>query len=159
MNVNQRGRGVRTWTLGTLALVIAALAAPASWPAWWAANVAFQNGDKDKEKKDEKKEEKKDEKKGLPLKPTRKIQFTTDEGTWLSLDVSADGKTIVFDLLGDLYTLPIAGGEAKLIDGGMAFDSQPRFSPDGKWIAFISDREATENVYIMHPTGSDQTQV
>jgi Tol biopolymer transport system component len=102
---------------------------------------------------------KKDEKKGLPLKPDRKIEFTTDEGTWLSLDVSPDGKTIAFELLGDIYTLPIEGGQAKLIDGGMAFDSQPKFSPDGKWIAFLSDREGSENVWIMHPDGSDQKQV
>jgi Tol biopolymer transport system component len=111
------------------------------------------------EKKDEKKEEKKEEKKGLPLKPERKIEFTTDEGTWLSLDVSPDGKTIVFELLGDIYTLPIEGGTAKLIDGGMAFDSQPKFSPDGKWIAFISDREGSENLWVMHPDGSSVKQV
>ena len=60
--------------------------------------------------------------KGLPLKPDRKIKFTTDEGTWLSLDVSPDGKTIVFELMGDIYTLPIEGGQAKLISGGMAFE-------------------------------------
>jgi dipeptidyl aminopeptidase/acylaminoacyl peptidase len=89
----------------------------------------------DKDKKDDKKDEKKDEKKGLPLKSERKVSFTTDEGTWLSLDVSPDGKTIAFELLGDIYTLPIEGGKAKLIDGGMSFDSQPRFSPDGQWIA------------------------
>jgi Tol biopolymer transport system component len=111
------------------------------------------------DKKDEKKGEKKDEKKGLPLKPARKIEFTTDEGTWLSLDVSPEGKTIVFELLGDIYTLPIEGGTAKLIDGGMAFDSQPKFSPDGKWIAFISDREGSENIWIMHPDGSGVKQV
>ncbi|HMD38305.1 MAG TPA: amidohydrolase family protein [Candidatus Acidoferrum sp.] len=111
------------------------------------------------EKKEEKKDEKKDEKKGLPLKPTRKLEFTTDEGTWLSLDVSSDGKTIVFELLGDIYTLPIEGGKAKLISGGMAFDSQPRFSPDGNWVAFLSDREGTENVWIMHPDGTGVKQV
>ena len=111
------------------------------------------------DKKDEKKGEKKDEKKGLPLKSTRKIEFTTDEGTWLSLDVSPDGKIIVFELLGDIYTLSIEGGVAKLIDGGMAFDSQPKFSPDGKWVAFISDREGSENIWIMHPDGSGVKQV
>src|SRR5579885_431069 len=118
-----------------------------------------QDSAQDKDKKEEKKDDSKDEKKGLPLKPGRKIEFTTDEGTWLSLDVSPDGKTIAFELLGDIYTLPIEGGEAKLIDGGMAFDSQPRFSPDGQWIAFLSDREGSENVFIMHPDGSDQKQV
>src|SRR6202790_4838140 len=89
-----------------------------------------QDKDKKDEKKDDKKDDKKDEKKGLPLKPDHKITYTTDEGTWLSLDVSPDGKTIVFELMGDLYTLPIEGGQARLISGGMAFDSQPRFSPD-----------------------------
>src|SRR5438477_9685342 len=105
------------------------------------------------EKRDAKPAEKKREE-PLPLKPTRKVEFTTDEGTWLSLDVSPDGKTLVFDLVGDLYTLPIEGGQAKLIAGGMSFDSQPRFSPDGQWIAFISDREGSENIWIMHPDGT-----
>jgi Tol biopolymer transport system component len=67
----------------------------------------------------------------LPLKPTRTVRFTTDEGTWISLDVSPDGRTIVFDLVGDLYTMPIAGGQATRITSGMGFDGQPRFSPDG----------------------------
>src|SRR5262249_40919424 len=113
----------------------------------------------DKDKKEEKKDYKKDEKKGLPLNPDRKIEFTTDEGTWLSLDVSPDGKTIVFELLGDIYSLPIEGGQAKLISGGMSFDSQPRFSPDGQWVAFISDREGSDNIWIMHPDGTDVNQV
>ena len=98
-------------------------------------------------------------KKGLPLRPERKIEFTTDEGTWISLDVSRDGKTIVFELLGDLYTLPIAGGEARPITSGMASDSQPRYSPDGALIAFLSDREGSENVWIAKSDGSDPRQL
>src|SRR5262249_26840503 len=76
---------------------------------------------------DEKPEKKTPEE--LPLKATDKIEFTTDEGTWVSLDVSPDGRTIVFDLLGDIYTMPIAGGQAKRIIGGLSFESQPHFSP------------------------------
>ena len=91
----------------------------------------------------------KDEKKGLPLKSDRKITFTTDEGTWLSLDVSPDGKTIVFELLGDLYTLPIDGGQAKLISGGMAFDSQPKFSPDGQ-VDRVHFRSRRQRKYLDH---------
>ncbi len=75
---------------------------------------------------------------GLPLKPERKIEFTTDEGTWISLDVSRDGKTILFELLGDLYTVPLEGGDSVGITSGMAFDSQPCYSPDGFHIAFVS---------------------
>jgi len=99
--------------------------------------------------------EKEKEEERLPLEPSRKIEFETDEGTWISLDVSPDGKTIFFELLGDLYTLPIEGGEAKAVTKGLAFDSQPRFSPDGKWIAFLSDGSGAENVWIARPDGSE----
>jgi Tol biopolymer transport system component len=91
----------------------------------------------------------------LSLQPTRVLEFTTSEGTWLSLDVSPDGDTIVFELLGDLYTLPVEGGEARRITEGMAFDSQPRFSPDGKRIAFLSDRDGAENVWVAEADGAN----
>src|SRR6187402_1844657 len=66
----------------------------------------------------------------LPLATTRTVAFTTDEGTWMSLDVSPDGRTLVFDLVGDLYTLPITGGKAARLTDGLPFDAQPRWSPD-----------------------------
>ena len=91
----------------------------------------------------------------LPLIPTRPLKFTTDEGTWMSLDLSADGRTIVFDLLGDLYTIPFSGGAATRITNGSGFDGQPRFSPDGKSILFVSDRSGSENLYIINPDGTN----
>lgn len=96
---------------------------------------------------------------GLPLKPTRILNFITDEGTWISTDVSRDGQILVFDLLGDLYVLPIEGGVAKALSRGMAFDTQPRFSPDGRHIVFVSDRDGSENVWIMKTDGSSAKQL
>lgn len=91
----------------------------------------------------------------LPLKQDRIISFTTDEGTWVSLDVSPDGSTIIFDLLGDLYKIPITGGSAEQLTDGMGFEAQPKFSPCGDKIVFISDRGGAENVWIMNAYGDD----
>jgi len=94
-----------------------------------------------------------------PLDPYKEITIETDEGTWMNLDVSPDGNTIVFDMLGDIYTLPIAGGQAKLLRQGHAFEVQPRFSPDGKKISFTSDAGGGDNIWIMNADGSDAKQL
>lgn len=98
-------------------------------------------------------------KKDLPLEPERKVTFTTHEGTWISVDVSPDGATLIFDLLGDLYTLPIGGGEAVRFTSGMAYDAQPRFSPDGKSVVFVSDLNGSDNLVILSIDKKDTTQL
>ena len=95
----------------------------------------------------------------LPLEPTREVRFQTEEGSWMSVDVSPDGRTLVFDLLGDLYTLPIEGGTATPLLAGPAFESQPRFSPDGTEIVFVSDRSGGQNLWVLAVDGSDTTQI
>lgn len=95
----------------------------------------------------------------LPLKPSRHIEFAVQEGTWLSLDISPDARTIVFELLGDIYSLDAGGGEAKLLLSGMPFESQPAFSPDGRRIAFLSDRSGSENLWIANADGSSPQQL
>ena len=87
------------------------------------------------------------------------VNIDTKTGTWMSLDVSPDGKTIAFDLLGDIYTMPIRGGEATAIATGMAWEIQPRFSPDGSRLAFTSDRGGADNIWTMDTDGSDAEQV
>lgn len=87
--------------------------------------------------------------------PADTVRFVTDEGTWMNLDVSPDGREIVFDLLGDLYIMPITGGRATRLSSGPAFDVQPRFSPDGRQISFTSDRGGGDNIWIVNRDGSD----
>lgn len=102
---------------------------------------------------------KQEKKKDLPLEVGRTHAFTTTRGSWISLDLSPDGKTIVFDLLGDLYTLPVAGGKATRLTSGLAYDAQPRFSPDGKEIVFISDRSGGDNIWRLSLDLKDTIQV
>jgi imidazolonepropionase-like amidohydrolase/Tol biopolymer transport system component len=83
----------------------------------------------------------------------KRVTITTEEGTWMNLDVSPDGQTIVFDLLGDIYTIPIKGGKATLLAGGRAWEIQPRFSPDGKQISYTSDKDGADNIWVMNADG------
>ncbi|WP_262693650.1 amidohydrolase family protein [Kordiimonas aquimaris] len=94
------------------------------------------------------------DKKGLPLAPERTVEFETDEATWISLDISPDGASIIFELLGDIYTMPMSGGAATAIVTGMGFQSQPAYSPNGAQIAFVSDQGGSENLYIANVDGT-----
>ena len=87
------------------------------------------------------------------------ISFETAEGTWMNLDVSPDGREIVFDLLGNIYIMPIEGGEARVIREGLSYDIQPRFSPDGTKISFTSDAGGGDNIWVMNSDGSDAKQI
>ncbi len=140
-------RVIQRPALPVLALLLA-LAAPVPVAAW-------QQGGAEKAAQDTAKKEKK----GLPLEAARTISFTTDQGTWMSVDVSPDGQTVVFDLLGDLYTVPIAGGKATRLTSGLPYDAQPRFSPDGRTLVFVSDRDGGNNIWTMSLDGKDTVQV
>ncbi|MFU7529374.1 amidohydrolase family protein [Qipengyuania sp. ASV99] len=87
------------------------------------------------------------------------VPIQTDEATWMDVDVSPDGRTLAFTVLGDIYTMPIAGGTPRRIASGLAWEVQPRFSPDGNRIAFTSDRGGGDNVWVMNADGSDMRQV
>ncbi|HWW55811.1 MAG TPA: amidohydrolase family protein [Sphingopyxis sp.] len=94
-----------------------------------------------------------------PGMTTRKVNIAVDEGSWMNVDVAPDGRTIAFDLLGDIYTMPIEGGTPTRIAEGLAYEHQPRFSPDGKRIAFVSDSGGGDNIWLMNRDGSDRRQL
>jgi len=83
------------------------------------------------------------------------INIDTQEITWSNVDVSPDGKTVIFDMLGDIYAMPIDGGEARPLTSGLSWNIQPRFSPDGQQIAYISDESGADNLWIMDADGSN----
>lgn len=87
--------------------------------------------------------------------PLEQVKVDVNEGTWMNLSVSPDGKHIVFDLLGDIYQIPVTGGEAKPLAQGIAWQMQPVYSPDGKYIAFTSDGDGGDNIWIMNADGSN----
>jgi Tol biopolymer transport system component len=97
--------------------------------------------------------------KELPLEPTREFKINTKEATWLSLDISPDGKEIVFDILGDIYKMPITGGKAEALSHGMPYDVHPRYSPDGKSLVFISDQSGSDNVWILNLESKERRQL
>ena len=90
-----------------------------------------------------------------PPGETATVTLDTRTGTWMTVDVSPDGKQILFDLLGDLYVMPRSGGEAKALTHSMAWEMQARFSPDGKKITYMSDAGGGDNVWVMNADGSD----
>ncbi|MDQ3143251.1 MAG: amidohydrolase family protein, partial [Pseudomonadota bacterium] len=93
---------------------------------------------------------------GLTL---RRVRLDTDEGTWMNVDVSPDGSRVAFDMLSDIYVMPIGGGTPTRIAEGMSYEQQPRWSPDGSRIAFVSDRAGGDNIWIMNADGSNRKQL
>ncbi len=94
-----------------------------------------------------------------PADSYKELSFTTTEGTWMNIDVSPDGKHIVFDMLGDIYILPATGGKAEVLREGLPYEIQPRFSPDGEQILFTSDAGGGDNIWVMNRDGSDARQI
>lgn len=92
-----------------------------------------------------------------PRGVTREIDFTTTEGTRTAVDIAPDGTWVAFDLLGHVYRMPAAGGEAQVLtqNSGVALNFQPRISPDGTTIAFITDRGGQYNLWVMDADGGN----
>ena len=133
---------MRPRTLVSLALLGVLLASP---PALEAQEPEEEPADPEQER--------------LPLEVGRRLSYTASEGSWISVDVSPDGGTLVFDHLGDLFTVPITGGRASRLTRGMGFDAQPRFSPDGEHVVFTSDRDGGKNLWILSLDLADTVQL
>lgn len=93
---------------------------------------------------------------GLPLKAERTFTINTDQGTCMDIDISPNGKQLAFTLLGNIFTMPTTGGKAAQLTKGLSWDRHPKWSPDGKMLAYLSDGTGTENIWIMDQNGSHQ---
>lgn len=94
-----------------------------------------------------------------PAFPLNEINIKSNELTWASLDVTPNGKQIVFDTLGDIFITSIDGGDAAPLTQDFAWNIHPNVSPDGKQIAFISDRDGLSNVWVMNIDGTELRQI
>ncbi len=95
-----------------------------------------------------------------PTAAARTIEFTTTEVTEADVTVSPDGQWLIFTMLGHLFRLPVTGGTAEQLTFGPYYDNQPTFSPDGKQVAFISDRDGSEgNIFVLRLADGRITQV
>ena len=157
-------RHLRPWLICSLCLLIARSAyaqpsccLPNARPTATTeqAPPTSRQADDDQDSSGEKDDEKEKWDVDHPPVPMTDVAIDTDEGTWINVDVSPDGKEVTFDLLGDIYAMPITGGEATALTSGIAWDMQPRYSPDGSHIAFTSDRGGGDNIWIMGRDGTD----
>lgn len=73
--------------------------------------------------------------------------------------ISPDGKTIAFSYKGELFTVPAKGGNTLQITSNKAYDSNPVWTPDGKRIVFLSDRESSDDLYITSAAGGVPTRL
>jgi len=89
----------------------------------------------------------------------REIAFEVSEGTWMTVDVAPDGGTLVFDILGHIYSLPIAGGDATQLTTGESWHRAPRFSPDGRQLAMVRDGQGPQEVWVMPAEGGEPRRV
>ncbi len=89
---------------------------------------------------------------------TRRVRFTTHEGSWLSFDVSRDGRWIALDLLGQVWQLPIDGGIARALTDVVRDSAEfldPNYAPDGRSIIAHGEYRGQSGVYII--STSDQS--
>ncbi|REJ76161.1 MAG: amidohydrolase [Acidobacteria bacterium] len=94
-----------------------------------------------------------------PPFPLKTVRIKTEKTTWSSLDVTPDGERFVFDMLGDIYVADIDGGDAEPVLQDFAWNIHPAVSPDGKQIAFVSDRDGLTNLWVMDIDGKNLKQL
>jgi len=86
----------------------------------------------------------------LPIKASRTVSLSINEGSYMNVDISPDGKTLAFDILGDLFAVPAQGGKATQLTRGVALHVRPIWSPQGDKIAYISDISGAFHLNVLN---------
>ena len=94
----------------------------------------------------------------LVLAGVPSLSMAVDEARLLRFPAT-NGNEIVFSYAGDLYKVPATGGEARRLTSHVGYEMFPRFSPDGKTIAFTGQYDGNTEVYTMPVTGGEPLRV
>jgi Tol biopolymer transport system component len=92
-----------------------------------------------------------------PASPGESVEITVREGTSMAIALSPDKRTLVIDLQGGLWSLPVAGGTAKRLTDEYNDARQPAWSPDGRRIAYQGYRDGTWRIWTISADGSNPT--
>ncbi|MCC9138437.1 amidohydrolase family protein [Pontibacter silvestris] len=87
------------------------------------------------------------------------IRVTLTEGTNMAIDLSPDKKTIVMDLQGTIWAMPVGGGDAKALTDALGDSRQPAWSPDGSRVAFHSYRDGNYHIWTVNKNGTGLEQI
>lgn len=89
----------------------------------------------------------------------RRVVVTVDEGTELAVQRTPDGATLLLDLQGSIWSMPISGGPARRLTPDLMEMINSHLSPDGKWLAVQAYIDGVWNIWRVSANGRRRERV